>query len=1075
MKPEDLLLAAELDPAKASQFLKKYGFKDPEGADRNLQLMGEDLSTRLILARIIKVLLEAAGKCPDPDSAINYFERLLANVAHSSNFLGFLGDTPEALEALILLLGTSPFSAEILIRNPEYFYWILDELGTPWIKSSEAFLQAAQQASEPFENGEQQLRALGRLKRREILRISARDILRAASVQGTIAELSGLADAILQSVYSVCFQNLAEKYGLPCFLDASGALKRARFTILAMGKLGGRELNYSSDIDLIYVYNGEDGNTVFTDSLLESIQPGDPEPTTLSSSIPRSSDLKSISNTEFFTKLAQAITHELSSMTEEGYFYRVDLRLRPEGSAGPVASSFTACKNYYSNWGETFERMALIKARPAAGSMDLGEEFCLAFNSFVYRKFLDFAALEEIQEVKTRIESKLSARKKNVRHVKLGAGGIREIEFFVQALQLIYGGRNPQLQERSTVKTLSLLLENQFISIDESTALLDAYYFLRDLEHKLQMVNELQAHELPEDEEELYKCARRMGFLEKSRAQTTKTFLKKYESHTAHVRDLFQKLVFLKRDEWSGSQMREASLILNKNLSKKEAIEILARPGFEDLQTAYNQICLLRDAPSFAHSPSKMRNLLANLIPSLLETLRLSPDPDTGLNFFEQFASALGARDSLYTLLNESPNALHSLIRVLSTSQFLADFLCRNPEFLDAIVKQEYLEEVKQLEEYKWQIREILSEENSFENRVQALRSLHEFELFRIQVRDVLDQCDRPLVGKQLAALAEACLEGAFLLACERLEEDGMNSFQAWAQDHFVILALGKFGGNDLSYRSDLDLVYFYSVDSVDELDRTQRRLTRLVEQIDHILSVSTGRGAIYKIDTRLRPEGKKGGLVTPLLKYQEYLERRAQPWERLAMSRHRFIMGSPSNRATLSELVRNFVFQPELSPSVVKEIGHIRHRMEIELAKEAEENSFHIKAGVGGLVDVEFAVQLMQLKHGYRHPALQISNTLVALTEIRKLELISLSDFQVLYLGYEFLRFLENRLRIASPFGSGTFHRQSKSLGKTSRLLGYSSTIDPRAAKDFEGAYLNITGSVRNVYQRIMDQLTLS
>ncbi len=368
------------------------------------------------------------------------------------------------------------------------------------------------------------------LKRREILRIGARDILRAANVLGTITELSNLADAVLQSIYSICFQNLAGKHGIPCFLDASGKLRRARFTILAMGKLGGCELNYSSDIDLIFIYDGENGNTTSAESLLESNQPGDPERTPAISTIPRPpilEDLKSISNTEFFTKLAQTITHELSSMTEEGYFYRVDLRLRPEGSAGPVASSFTACKNYYSSWGETFERMALIKARPAAGSTELGDEFCKAFNSFVYRKFLDFAALEEIQEIKTRIESKLTARKKNVRHVKLGAGGIREIEFFVQALQLIYGGRNPQIQDRSTVKTLSLLQGNQFISTDESAGLLDAYCFLRDLEHKLQMVNELQAHELPEDEEELYKCARRMGFLEKSRAETIKTFSEK--------------------------------------------------------------------------------------------------------------------------------------------------------------------------------------------------------------------------------------------------------------------------------------------------------------------------------------------------------------------------------------------------------------------------------------------------------------------------------------------------------------------------------------------------------------------
>ncbi|MFN8005635.1 MAG: bifunctional [glutamate--ammonia ligase]-adenylyl-L-tyrosine phosphorylase/[glutamate--ammonia-ligase] adenylyltransferase [Terriglobia bacterium] len=1073
MKPEDLLLAANLDAAKASQYLKKFGFKDPEGADRNLQLMGEEISTRLILSRIIKSLLEAVKQSPDPDAALIYFERLFANLAHSSNFLGFLGDTPEALEALISLLGTSPFCAEILIRNPEYFYWILDELGTPWVKSAEAYFQEAQQIMEPFEEGEQQLRALGRFKRREMLRISSRDILRITDVVGTMTELSNLADTVLQSIYSICFRALARKHGSPSFYDDSGLRREARFTILAMGKLGGRELNYSSDIDLIYVYDGENGNTVELEAPTGSLPLGDSHPGNTPAEVPIQSNPRSISNPEFFTKLAQAITHELSTMTEEGYFYRVDLRLRPEGSAGPVASSLNACRNYYSSWGETFERMALIKARPAAGSLDLGEEFCLAFTPFVYRKFLDFAALEEIQEIKTRIESKLASRKKPLHHVKLGAGGIREIEFFAQALQLIYGGRVPQLRERSTIKALGLLQEHQLISMTEKSELLQAYSFLRDLEHKLQMVNEFQAHELPEDEEELYKCARRMGFKSKTQAETIKSFLKKFDSHTAHVQDRFQKLISHKRHQRSGDQIREAFLILNKNLSKDEALEILAKPGFEDLQTAYHHVCLLRDAPSFAHSPAKMRNLLANLMPSLLETLRLSPDPDAGLSYFEQFASALGARDALYSLLNESPEALHSLIQVLSTSQFLADYLCRNPEFLDAIIKQEFNDKPRSLEDFQQQIREVLSEEDTFDLRLQSLRHFHEMELFRVQVMDVLDQCNRPQAGQQLAGLAESTLEGAIRLACQKLEAEGMESFQSWAEAHFVILALGKFGGNDLSYQSDLDLIYFYSVDSPDELDLTQRRLVRLVEAIDHILSVSTGRGAIYKIDTRLRPEGKKGGLVTPLLKYQEYLHRRAQPWERLAMVRHRILMGTPRNSEALSKLVEDFVFQPELSPVTVKEIAHVRHRMEIELAKEAEENRFHLKAGIGGLVDIEFAVQMIQLKHGAKYHALRVPNTLEALRVIRSLNLLSRSDFEILYLGYEFLRFLENRLRIASPFGSGVIQRDEKSLGKMSRLIGYSSLKDPAVPRHFERAYLDITQSVRKVYQKIIAQVS--
>ena len=467
------------------------------------------------------------------------------------------------------------------------------------------------------------------------------------------------------------------RHGVPRHPDAVGKPRDARFAILAMGKLGGRELNYSSDIDLIYIYDGEQGRT-------ETSAPSQ----------------TAISNREFFAKLGQSLTHELSTLTEEGYFYRVDLRLRPEGSAGPVASALSACKNYYSSWGETFERLALIKTRPAGGSMDLGQEFCETFKPFVYRKFLDFAALEEIQEIKSRIEAKLSARKGQGHHVKLGPGGIREVEFFVQALQLIYGGREPKLQERSTIAALGKLLECGYLSPEEHRALREAYLFLRDLEHKLQMVYHFQTHELPTEPAELYKCARRMGFKAKTEPATVDQFLAAFHAHRATVEQSFQNLIALKRTGSAGEQMREAALILSRSLTEAEALEILSKPGFEDPRTALHQVMLLRDAPSFAHSPSKMRNLLANLLPPLLGALQLSPDPDTGLSYFERFANTLGARDALYTLLNESPAALQRLVRVLSCSQFLADFLCRKPEFLDFLLRDDFLEGVKTKADY---------------------------------------------------------------------------------------------------------------------------------------------------------------------------------------------------------------------------------------------------------------------------------------------------------------------------------------------------------------------------------------
>ena len=315
MRPEDLLLAPELSPEQVDRILRPYGFKDTEAADRNLQLMAGSLDTREMLARLAGSILQVAGRSPDPDAALNFFERFLANTSSPASFLSYLAETPEALELMILLCGTSPFSAEILIRNPEYFHWLIDQLGASWIKSRDRYLQEARQGIGNFADATEQLRALARYKRREMLRIGARDILQLAGVMATVAELSYLADTVIHLVYEICYAQLVQRHGFPSYQDPGGACHMARFTILGMGKLGGGELNYSSDIDLIYCFDGENGSTAPRD-------------------MASAAGLRTIPNAEFFTRLAQAITRELSEFTEEGYFYRVDLRTPARGWGG---------------------------------------------------------------------------------------------------------------------------------------------------------------------------------------------------------------------------------------------------------------------------------------------------------------------------------------------------------------------------------------------------------------------------------------------------------------------------------------------------------------------------------------------------------------------------------------------------------------------------------------------------------------------------------------------------------------------------------------------------------------------
>jgi [glutamine synthetase] adenylyltransferase / [glutamine synthetase]-adenylyl-L-tyrosine phosphorylase len=412
------------------------------------------------------------------------------------------------------------------------------------------------------------------------------------------------------------------------------------------------------------------------------------------------------------------------------------------------------------------------------------------------------------------------------------------------------------------------------------------------------------------------------------------------------------------------------------------------------------------------------------------------------------------------------------LVRVLSSSQFLADFLCRKPQLLDFLLRDEFLEGVKSMQDYLEDFRGALEETSDSRMQTQALREIQHLELFRIQLRDILEANNRPSVGAQLADLAEACLVAACKVACSQLEKQGDLGLTEWVTEHLVILSLGKLGGGDLSYNSDLDLVYFYSVNGDERPADVQQRASSVVERIDEILSVSRGEGSIYKIDTRLRPEGKKGGGVTAIHRYEEYLKNRAAPWERLALVRHRFVFGSPENRSRLGQMIQAFVYGEPLSVQMLEEIRHTRQRMEAELGREQEENRLHIKAGRGGLTDIEFAVQLLQIRHGSRLGGLQVPNTLAALSGLVRQGILAVPDYYTLYLGYEFLRFLENRLRIASSYGTAAVARTPLDLGRISRLLRYSSAKDPQGAQDFEAVYLEITGRVREVFQRVVSEL---
>ncbi|MBI3994534.1 MAG: hypothetical protein HY349_01025 [Nitrospirae bacterium] len=513
--PKDLLLAPHLGSDQVASLLSPYGFKEIEKADANLQAMADDPRARQLLAEIIEELLSCIARSADPDQGLNFFERFARAAINKVHLFSYLKETPRVLEILAATFGGSPFMSEILIRDPEYLYWVSDPRILNRDRTQKEMIRDLAGALKHLKTGPKQLDILRIFKRREILRIGIRDLLKLAAVEATTEALSILAETLIQKACELSERAMRREHGIPYHTSSSGKKIRTVFTILAMGKLGGGELNFSSDVDLLYLYASDRGG----------------------GSHPRSG---AISKEDYFKRLSQKVTSALSDVTPEGYVYRVDLRLRPEGRMGSLAHSLNAFRRYYASRGATWERLALTKARPVGGSPSLGRKFLKAATPFIYGRPLDRGGVDEVRRIKERIDRTLSARGQNHRNVKLGFGGIREIEFIVQSLQVSFGGKFPKIRERNTRKALRRLWDQGFLSHEEHRDLSEAYRFLRDVENKLQMVMDFQTHAIPVEAEEARACAVRMGYRDGAEGPAADRFLHDYATHTRRVHRIFQ-------------------------------------------------------------------------------------------------------------------------------------------------------------------------------------------------------------------------------------------------------------------------------------------------------------------------------------------------------------------------------------------------------------------------------------------------------------------------------------------------------------------------------------------------------
>ncbi|THI91355.1 MAG: hypothetical protein CAF41_002200 [Nitrospira sp. CG24A] len=529
--PTPVLLAPGLEPAQVEAILRPYGLQRIKEADANLQSMAGDPWQRHQLAGILPALLESIGRTADPDLALNQWERWLASGVSRSAVLEYLGTAPRMVDLVCTIFGNSNSLACTLVHDPLLLYWLAQQNVLSTAPTRVGMERTVRQSMETVTSTELKLDALRRFRRREMLRIGVRDLLRLADVVETTASLSDLASILIDAAYRVVDGGLRTQFGVPMHRNRQGRWVETGFTVIGMGKLGGHELNYSSDVDVLYVCESHEGETRRVVSGRRKA---------------KSPVQGSLSNEEYFEILARELTKALTEQTHEGYLYRVDLRLRAEGSVGQLTRSLDEYDTYYRTRGQAWERLALLKAWPIAGSREVGKSFIKLVRPFVLapsskRRAVEqgLAIVEEVRSVKERIDAKMAERGQEQRNVKLGGGGIREIEFLVQTIQVLAGHRLPGILDRGTIGSLARLHRADILSSKQQNALTRAYQFLRDVEHKLQMVHDMQTHALPDRQDKLERCAIRMGYTGASRSAALKQFQADHVAHRTVVHDIF--------------------------------------------------------------------------------------------------------------------------------------------------------------------------------------------------------------------------------------------------------------------------------------------------------------------------------------------------------------------------------------------------------------------------------------------------------------------------------------------------------------------------------------------------------
>ncbi len=818
--------------------------------------------------------------------------------------------TPAHLEAILPL---SRFLARLVESRPEIGDALRADLQTPWTaEAMRAFLAAGAANEETLRPGLRQLRA------RVMARVVARDLAGLADLAEVTETMTTLADVAVEHAAAVLMARLVDRHGTP----RSAAGEAQALIVIGMGKLGGRELNVSSDIDLIFVYP-EDGET--------------------------DGDGARLSNFEFFTRLGRQLIGALAEMTGDGQVFRVDMRLRPNGDSGPLVASFDMLENYFITQGREWERYAWIKARPLCGAR--GADLATLARPFIFRKYLDYGAINAMRELHAQIRREV-ARKDMADNIKLGPGGIREIEFIAQVFQLIRGGRDKALQIRPTLQVLRLLAERGIL-VEAAVRELDAAYrFLRNLEHRLQYLDDAQTHTLPENPADQALVARAMGFGEYA------ALLQELDDHRANVSRHFE-AVFADPNR-KGHDLAAVWQGCEDDSNLQGAAQELGRLGYGEAENGAQRLAGIRGGNRYQQMPPAIRERFDALVPRLIEAAAETANPDATLARGLDLLEAISRRAAYLALLQQYPQALQKVAQLVSASSWAASYLTRHPVLLDELLDARLLEAAPDWAAFRAQLAHELDEhEPDTERQMDIMREAHHAQVFRLLAQDLGGMLALEKLSDHLSELADIMLDLALRLVWRKLLKRHREEPQ------FAVVAYGKLGGKELGYASDLDIIFLFDDDHPD----APEIYARLAQRINTWISSATPAGILFQTDLRLRPNGESGLLVSSVAAFRQYQRESAWVWEHQALTRARFSAGDAGIGRQFEAIRIEVLRQPRDLAGLKREVIAMRQKMADAHANKSD--LFDIKHDRGGLIDVEFIVQALVLGHAHAHAEL--------------------------------------------------------------------------------------------------------